>query len=139
LPTCLFILPDGHADGCPSRKNLTHRYWVGSDLDRLPTDVHACDTVRIRFEAASYTFEVSPVPAVLAADVSASWTCLARVLGWNLNYWNSKLNGFAGDRVTEEPVGYPIRLPSTLAVQLSLASSELVESLDGDGCVMLPS
>jgi len=39
LPTSLFILPDGHADRCPGRKNLTHRYWVGS-LGRLPTGVH---------------------------------------------------------------------------------------------------
>jgi len=39
--------------------------------------------------------------------------------------------------VAEEPVGYTIRLSSTLAAQLSLASSELVESLDSNGCFML--
>ena len=86
MPTCLFILPDGHADGCPSRKNQTlFRYWVGS-LDRLPTDVHARDTIRVRFEAAAYTTEIPPVPPVATADVAAVWTCLARVFGWHFKY-----------------------------------------------------
>jgi len=44
-----------------------------------------------------------------------------------------------GEGVAEEPVGYPIRLPSTLATHLSLASSELVEMFDSDGSVMLHS
>jgi len=86
LPTCLFILPDGHADRCPSRKNLIHRYGAGSELDRLPTDVHACDTVRVCFEAASGAAEVSPVSPILAGDVSASWACLARVFGWHFKH-----------------------------------------------------
>jgi len=30
LPTGLFILPDGQADRCPSRKILIPHYWVGS-------------------------------------------------------------------------------------------------------------
>ena len=135
LPTCLFILPDGHADRCPSRKNLTHRYWVGS-LDRLPTDVHACDTIRVRFEAAAYTTEISPVPPVAAADVAAVWACLARVLGWNLDYGYAELGGLVGECVAEESVGYAICLSSTLATQLSFPSSELVESLDSNGCLV---
>jgi len=68
LPTCLFILHVEPADGGSSRKNLTFSYWVGG-LGRLPTDVHACDTIRICFEAAPYTAEVPPVPAVLAGGV----------------------------------------------------------------------
>ena len=135
LLTCLFILPDGHADRCPSRKNLSHRYWVGS-LDRLPTDVHACDAIRVRFEAALSATEVSPVSPILAGDVSTSWACLARVLGWNLNQRYSELQGFVGECVAEESVGYAICLSSTLATQLSFPSPELVESLDSKGCLV---
>lgn len=135
MPTCLFILHVEPADGGSSRKNLISSYWVGS-LDRLPTDVHACDTVRIRFEAASYTFEVSPVPAILAADVSASWACLARVLGWYLDYGYSELAGLVGECVPEETVGYTIRLSSTLTAHLPPPSAELVEAFDGDACIV---
>jgi hypothetical protein len=71
--------------------------------------------------------------------VSASWACLARVLGWNLNYWNSNLGGFVGERVTEETVWYPIHLPSALAAQFSFPSPELVEAFDGDACAVLDS
>ena len=138
LPTYLFILYVEPADGGSSRKNLIPGYWVDS-LDRLPTDVHACDTIRIRFEAAAYTFEVPPIPTVLAADVSASWACLTRVLGWDLNQWYSELAGFVGECMAEESVGYPVRLSSTLATQLSFPSSELVEAFDGDCCVVLSS
>jgi hypothetical protein len=81
VPTSLFISPDGHADGCPSRKNLILHYRVGSELDRLPTDVDACDTIRVRLEATAYMAEVSSVPPILARDMSASrhlWlVCLA--------------------------------------------------------------
>jgi hypothetical protein len=137
LPTPgLFILSDGHADGCPSRKNLTLRYWVGSDLDRLPTDVDACDTVRVRFEAATYTTEISPVLPVATVDVAAVWACLARVLGWNLNQRYSELQGFVCECVAEESVGYAICLSSTLATQLSFPSLELVELLDSKGCLV---
>jgi len=135
LPTCLFILHVEPADGGSSRKNLIPSYWVGS-LDRLPTDVHACDTIRIRFESASHAPEVSPVPAVLAADVSASWAGLARVLGWNLNQRYSELAGFVGECVTEEAVGYTIRLSSTLTAHLPPPSAEFVEAFDGDACVV---
>jgi hypothetical protein len=61
------------------------------------------------------------------------------VFGWYFEYAYAYLDRFVGEGVAEEPVGYPIRLPSTLATHLSLASSELVEPLDGDGCVMLHS
>jgi hypothetical protein len=137
LPTNLFILPGGHADRRPSRKSLTHRYWVGSDLDRLPTDVHACDTVRVCFEAASDAAEVSPVPAVLARDVSASWTCLACVPRRHFGDRYAELGGFVCECVAEESVGYAICLSSTLAAQLPFPSPELVESLDSNGCLML--
>jgi len=135
LPTCLFILPDGHADRCPSRRNLTHRYWVGS-LDRLPTDVHACDTIRVRFEAAAYTTEIPPVLAIVSGNVSASWACLARVFGWNLDYGYAELGGLVCECVAEESVGYAICLSSTLATQLSFPSPELVELLDSNGCLV---
>ena len=136
MPTSLFIFPDGHADGCPSRKNLILHYWVGSDLDRLPTDVHACDTIRVGFEATPYTTEVSPVSAVATADVAASWACLARVFAWNLQYGYSVLARFVGQRVAEEAVRYPIRLSSTLTVHLASLSSELIQAFDSDACVM---
>jgi hypothetical protein len=137
LPTCLFILHVEPADGgSHSRKILTLHYWVGS-LDRLPTDVDACDTVCVRLEAAAYTMEVSPVPPILAGDVSASWACLACVSGWNLNHRYSELDGLVGERVAEEPVRYTIRLSSTLAAQLSLPSAKLVEPLSGDACLIL--
>lgn len=139
MPTCLFILPDGHADRCPSRKSLIPSYWVGSDLDRLSTDVHACNTIRVRLEAAAYTTEVSPVSPILAGDVSASWACLARVFGWDLQYAYAELHGLVCQCLAEEGVGYPVRLPSTLATQLPFPSSELVEPLDSDRCVMLRS
>jgi hypothetical protein len=137
LPTCLFILPDGYADRRPSRKSLTHRYCVGSDLDRLPTDVHACDTVRVCFEAASDAAEVSPVPAVLARDVSASWACLACVSCRHFDDRYAELGGFVSECVAEESVGYTICLSSALAIQLSFPSPEPVELLDGNGCFML--
>ena len=136
LPTCLFILHVEPADGSSSRKNLIPSYWVGS-LDRLPTDVHACNPVRIRFEAASHAPEVSPVPAVLAADVSASWAGLTRVLGWNLNQRYSELQGFVAERMPEEAVGYTIRLSSALTAHFAFQSSKLVEAFDGDCCVVL--
>jgi len=138
LPTSLFILHVEPADGGSSRKNLTLSYWVGS-LGRLPTDVHACDTIRIPLEAATYTLEVSPVPAVLAGDVSASGACLACVLCRHFDDRYSELGRFVGECVAEEAIGYPIRLSSTLAAQLSFLSSELVETLDSDACIMLPS
>jgi len=136
LPTFLFILPDGHADRCPSRKNLIPSYWVGS-LDRLPTDVHACDTIRIRFEVAAYAPEVSPVLPIVSGNVSASWACLARVFGWNLQYGYAELRGLVCECVAEESVWYPVRLSSTLATHLPFSSSELVEPLDGDACIVL--
>jgi hypothetical protein len=61
------------------------------------------------------------------------------VFGWHFDYAYAHLDRFVGEGLAEESVGYPIRLPSTLATHLSLASSELVEPLDGDGCVMLHS
>ena len=42
-----------------------------------------------------------------------------------------------GERVTEETVGYTIRLSSTLTAHLAFQSSKLVEAFDGDGCVVL--
>jgi hypothetical protein len=135
LPTCLFILPDGYADRRPSRKSLTHRYWVGS-LDRLPTDVHACDTVRVRFEPAAYTTEIPPVLPIPAGDVAAVWACLARVFGWNLDYGYAELGRLVCECVAEESVGYAICLSSTLAIQLSFSSPELVELLDSNGCLV---
>jgi len=135
LPTCLFILHVEPADGGSSRKNLILSYWVGS-LDRLPTDVHACDTIRIRSETASDTAEVSPVPAVLAADVSASWAGLACVPCRYLDERYSELDGFVGECVAEEAVGYSIRFSSTLATHFTFQSSELVEAFDGDACVV---
>jgi len=106
-------------------------------LDRLPTDVHACDTVRVCFEAASDAAEVSPVPAVLARDVSASWTCLACVPRRHFDDRYAELGGFVCECVAEESVGYAICLSSTLAAQLPFPSPELVESLDSNGCLML--
>lgn len=131
LPTCLFILPDGHADRCPSRKNLIPSYWVGS-LDRLPTDVHACNTVRVRLEVAAHASEVSPVPPIVSGNVSASWACLARVFGWNLDYGDAELGGLVGECVAKETVGYAIHFPSRFAAELSLVLPELVETLDSD-------
>ena len=136
LPTSLFILHVEPADGGSSRKNLTLSYWVGS-LGRLPTDVHACDTIRIPLEAATYTLEVSPVPAVLAGDVSASGACLACVLSRYFEDRYSELDGLVSECVAEESVGYPVRFSSTLAAQLPFPSPELVESLDSNGCLML--
>jgi len=138
LPTCLFILPVEPADGGSSRKILILHYWVGS-LDRLPTDVHACDTIRVRFEPASHTTEVPPVLPILAAGVPAFGARLARVFRWNLNHGYAELGSFVGERVAEESVWYPIRLSPAVATHLLLSSSELVEAFDGDGCVMLSS
>jgi len=138
LPTSLFILPDGHTDRCPSQRKLILSYWVGS-LDRPPTDVHACDSIRICFETASYAAEVSPVFPILAGDMSASWACLACVFGWNLNYRYSELRGFVGECVAEEPVGYAIRLSSALAAHLAFLSPELVETLDSNRRIVLAS
>ena len=135
LPTSLFILHVEPADGGSSRKKLILSYWVGS-LDRLLTDVHACDTIRIRFEAAPYTTEVSPILPILAAHMSTSGACLARVFGWNLHYRYAKLGGLVGERVAEESIGYSIRFSSTLTTHLPSSSSELVEPFDGDACVV---
>ena len=138
LPTCLFILHVEPADGgFHGRKILILRYWVGGELDRLPTDVHACDAVRVRLEAASYAAEVSPVSAVLAGDVSASWACLARVSCGDFRDGYAVLRGLMGECVAEESVGYPVRLSSTLTAQLSLPSPEFVEAFDGDACLIL--
>lgn len=135
LPTSLFILHVELADGGSSRKNLIPSYWVGS-LDRLPTDVHACNPIRIRLESATDAPEVSPIPTVLAADASASWAGLTRVLGWNLNQRYSELQGFVAERMPEEAVGYTIRLSSTLTAHLPPPSAESVEAFDGDACIV---
>jgi len=81
---------------------------------------------------APYTTEVSPVSAVLAGDVSASWACLARVFGWNLDYGDAELGGLVGECVAKETVGYAIHFPSRFAAELSLVLPELVETLDSD-------
>ncbi len=135
MPTCLFILHVEPADGGSSRKNLIPSYWVGS-LDRLPTDVHACDTIRIRLESTAHTFEVSPVSPIAPGDVSTSGACLACVLGWNFQCRYSELTGFVGERMSEEAIGYPVGLSSTFASQLSFVPSELVEAFDGDTCIV---
>jgi hypothetical protein len=108
-------------------------------LDRLPTDVHACDTIRIRLEAALSAMEVSPVPPIAPGNVSTSGACLACVLGWNLKQRYSDLAGFVGERVTEEAVGYPVGLSSALTSHLPFPSPESVEALDGDCCVLCSS
>ena len=135
LPTCLFILHVEPADGGSSRKNLTFSYWVGS-LGRLPTDVHACNPIRIRLESATDAPEVSPIPTVLAADISASWTCLACVPCRHFDDRYSELGGPAGECVAEESVWYTICLSSTLTAHLSPPSAELVEAFDGDACIV---
>ncbi len=138
LPTSLFILHVEPADGGSSRKILTHSYLVGS-LGRLPTDVHACDTIRISIESALSASEVSPVSPVAATHIAASWACLARVSCGDFRDGYSELDGFVVECVTEETVRYPIYLSSTLAAQLSFLQSEVVETLDSDACIMLAS
>jgi hypothetical protein len=105
-------------------------------LDRLPTDVHACDAIRVRFEAALSATEISPVLPVATVDVAAVWACLARVFGWNLDYGYAELGGPVCECVAEESVGYAICLSSTLATQLSFPSLEFVELLDSNGCLV---
>ena len=139
MPTSLFILHGEPADGGSSRKNLIPSYWVGSELDRLPTDVHACDTIRIRLESATDALEVSPILPIATGYVPASRTCLTCVLRWDFNQWYSELCRFVGECVAEESVGYAICLSSTFASQLSFPASELVEAFDGDGCVVFSS
>jgi len=107
---------------------------LGRQLGCLSTDVDACDTIRVRLEAASYAAEVSPVPPILAEDASASGACLTRVFGWN-GY--AELRGFVCECVAEESVGYPVRLSSTLPTQLTFPSPEFVEPLDSNGYLML--
>jgi hypothetical protein len=68
-------------------------------LDRPPTDVDACDTVRVPLEAAAYATEVSPAPPILTTDMSASWACLACVSGWNLDQSYSEFGGLVGERI----------------------------------------
>jgi hypothetical protein len=101
-------------------------------LDRLPTDVHACNTIRIRLEAAAYTPEVTPVLPIASGNVSASWAGLACVFGGNLHYGYAELGALVGEGVAEEAVWYAIHFPSCFAAELSFPSSEPVEALDSD-------
>jgi hypothetical protein len=68
--------------------------------------------------------------------MSTSGAGLARVLSWNFQQRYPELDGFVGERVTEQAIGYPVGLSSTSAAQLSFVSSELVEAFDGDCCVV---
>jgi len=138
LPTSLFILPDGHADRCPGRRKLTLSYWVGS-LDRPPTDVHACNSIRVCFEVAFDAPEVSPVPAVVSRDMAASRTGLTCIFGGNLNKRYSQHLGFVGERMAEEAVGYSIGFPSALATELASSPPQSVEVLNSDSRIVFSS
>jgi len=135
LPTSLFILPDGHADRCPGRRKLTLSYWVGS-LDRPPTDVHACNSIRVCFEVAFDAPEVSPVPAVVSRDMAASPACLACVPCRHFQDGYPLLGGLVSHCVSQETVGDSVCFASTLAAEFAFSPSELVEVFNSDLRIM---
>jgi len=137
LPTCLFTLPDGHADRCPSRRKLVFHYWVGS-VGRSAADVHACNPIRVRLETTSHAFELSPLLAVASGSMPASRTGLASIFGWDLNERYPEQFGFVAERMPEEAVGYSVDLASALTAELASSLFQVAQMFYGDLCVVSP-
>jgi len=135
LPTCLFTLPDGHADRCPSRRKLVFHYWVGS-VDRSAADVHACNPIHVRLETTSYAFQVSPLLAVASGSMPTSRTGLASIFGFDFNERYAEQFGFVAERMPEEAVGYSVDLASALTGELTSSPFQVAQMFYGDLCIV---